>query len=211
MYWPCGRLAGPVLLLAWLGLLACEPGSFGNAARDPSQVVSKESDVPADLHRCPGSGPIDGYLATLKPTNQEAFQSLSDVWTQLKKEGARSAAVSLFTTTVPSCSARMGATAGRSVGNLVAVFPDDQTAAAAYRRGIFGFPTPPAAAQIPGVSRGVATGLSDNAWVAQRGVAGRSVYVAWWQDRPVAAFLVALDLDSSESMRAALAVERRIR
>jgi hypothetical protein len=34
--------------------------------------------------------------------------------------------------------------------------------------------------------------------------------VAWWQDRAVASFLVAADLDRTESRRIAEAVERRI-
>jgi hypothetical protein len=211
MDWPRRAPGGAVVFLVWLGLLACSSGPFGNAVQDPKQLISKASDVPADLHQCQGSGPIDGYLAALKPSNQQAYQSLNDTWTELKKEGARSAAVSVFTTSPSGCTARLGAAPGRSVANLVAVFPDERAAADAYRRGIFGFPTPAAGAQIPGVSKGVATGLSDNAWVAQRDVGGRSLYVAWWQDRPVAAFLVAADLDASESMRAALAVERRIR
>jgi hypothetical protein len=208
---PLRAPAGAVLLLGCLGLLACEPGSFGNAVQDPNRLVSQAADVPADLHPCSGSGPIDGYLAALKPSNQEAFQSLDEAWTDLKKQGARSAAISVFTTTPAGCSARLGAAPGRSLANLVAVFPDDRAAAAAYQRGILGFPTPPAGAQIPGVSKGVMTGLSDNAWVAQRDVGGRSLYVAWWQDRPVAAFLVAADLDTTESARAAQAVEHRIR
>jgi hypothetical protein len=211
MHWPLRAPGGAVVLLLWLGLLACSAGPFGNAIQDPSQLATKAIDVPADLHQCPGSGPIDGYLASLKTSSQPAYQSLNDAWTGLKKEGARSAAVSVFTTSPSGCTARMGAAPGRSIANLVAVFPDDHAAAEAYQRGILGFPTPAAGAQIPGVSKGVATGLSDNAWVAQRDVGGRSLYVAWWQDRPVAAFLVAADLDASESMRAALAVERRIR
>jgi hypothetical protein len=211
MCWPRRAPTGAALLLLWLGLLACSAGPFGNAVQDPSHLIAKAGDVPADLHQCPGSGPIDGYLAALKASNQPAYQSLNDTWAELKKEGARSAAVSVFTISPAGCTARMGAAPGRSLANLVAVFPDDRAAADAYQRGIFGFPTPATGAQIPGVSKGVATGLSDNAWVAQRDVGGRSLYVAWWQDRPVAAFLVAADLDASESMRAALAVERRIR
>ncbi|MDQ6946935.1 MAG: hypothetical protein M3256_11870, partial [Actinomycetota bacterium] len=60
------------------------------------------------------------------------------------------------------------------------------------------------------LSKGVATGLSENAWAVQRDVGGRTLYVAWWQDRAVASFLVAADLDRTESRRVAEAVERRI-
>ena len=95
--------------------------------------------------------------------------------------------------------------------NLVAVFRDNTAAAGAYRQGILGFPTPAAEAQIPGVSTGASTGLSENSWVANRVVGGRGLYVAWWQDGPVASFLVSTDLDASESARAAQAVERRVR
>ena len=47
--------------------------------------------------------------------------------------------------------------------------------------------------------------------MANRVVGGRGLYVAWWQDGPVASFLVSTDLDASESARAAQAVERRVR
>ena len=209
---PRGTLAGSGALLAWLGLAACGIGPLGAAPRDANQVVSRAADVPADLHACPASGSIDTYMRSLQRSSDgDTYRSVADAWTQLKKEGAAGAAVAVFASTPATCQARLGAGAGRSLANLVAVFPDDRAAAAAYRQGIFGFPTPPAEAQLPGVSTGVSTGLTDNAWVVSRDVGGRALYVAWWQDGAVASFLVTTDLDTSESTRAAQAVERRVR
>jgi hypothetical protein len=168
-------------------------------------------EVPNDLQHCPASGSVDRYLAELKPKNQEAYVALQDAWLQLKKEGAKNAAIALFSTGQAACSSRLGTAPGRSLANLVVSFTDDHAAAAAYQRGVFGFPTPAPDAQVAGVSLGVATGLSQNAWVAQRSVGGRNLYVAWWQERAVAAFLVSADLDTTESRRAAEAVEARIR
>jgi hypothetical protein len=198
-------------LLISVSVVACQAGSLGGPAPNPSQVMVGSGEVPGDLQRCPSAGSVDSYLAELKPRNQEAYQALQDAWMQLKKEGARSAAVVVFSTGQGACSARWGTASGRSLANLVASFPDDHAAAGAYQRGIFGFPTPAADAQVPGVSLGVATGLSANSWVAQRSVGGRNLYVAWWQDRAVASFLVTADLDATESRRAAEAVEARLR
>jgi hypothetical protein len=136
---------------------------------------------------------------------------LADAWTQVKKQGAIGAAVALFASNSSACEAGLGAGPGRTLANFVAVFPNDQAALSAYRQGIFGFPTPAAEAQIPGVTTGLSTGLTDNAWVVNRNVGGRGLYVAWWQDGDVASFLVTTDLDASESTRAAQAVQRRVR
>jgi hypothetical protein len=199
------------LLLIALSVVACQAASLGGSAPDPAQLTVGSGEVPGDLQRCPSAGNVDSYLAELKPRNQEAYQALQDAWLQLKKEGARSAAVAIFSTGQAACSARWGTAPGRSLANLVASFSDDQSAASAYQRGIFGFPTPASDAQVPGVSLGVATGLSEHSWVAQRSMGGRNLYVAWWQDRAVATFLVTADLDTTESRRAAEAVEARIR
>jgi hypothetical protein len=203
-------LVAAALVLS-LSVLACQAGSLGGPAPDPTQLTVGSGEVPADLLHCPASGSVDRYLAELKPKNQEAYQALQESWLQLRKEGAKSAAIALFATGPAACSARLGTAPGRSVANLVAAFPDDHAAAAAYQHGILGFPTPAPDEQVPGLASGIATGLSENAWVAQRSIGGRNLYVAWWQDHSVAALLVSADLDTAESRRAAEAVEARIR
>jgi hypothetical protein len=198
-------------LVLFLGLVACQTGPLAAPMPPPSQVVVGGAEVPSDLRRCTGSGDIEGYLAMLKPKNQAAYQALEDGWIQLKKEGASEGAVAVYTTTQAACTARLGTAPGRSVVNLVAAFPDDHAAADAYQRGVMGFPTPASEAEVSGVTQGIATGLSENSWVAQRTVGGRNLYVAWWQERAIASFLVTADLDATESRRAAEAVEGRIR
>jgi hypothetical protein len=198
-------------LVLFLGLVACQAGPLAAPTPPPSQVAVGAGEVPSDLRRCTGSGDIEGYLATLKPKNQAAYQALDDGWIQLKKAGASGGAVTVYTTNQAGCTARLGAAPGRSVANLVAAFPDDHAAAGAYQRGVMGFPTPASDAEVSGVTQGVATGLSENSWVAQRTVGGRNLYVAWWQERAIASFLVTADLDATESRRAAEAVEARIR
>jgi hypothetical protein len=202
------RTAG---LMLCLGLLACQAGPLSGPAPDPAQVAVGSAEVPSDLRQCPGSGGIDGYLAELKPKNQAAYQAMEDGWLQLKKEGATGGAITAYTTGVVACTARLGTSPGRSLVNLVAAFPEDRAAAAAYQHGVLGFPTPASDEETSGVSQGVATGLSENAWVAQRSVGNRNLYVAWWQDRALTSFLVTADLDATESRRAAQAVEARIR
>jgi hypothetical protein len=202
---------GAAAIALWLGLLACQAGTVGGGTPDPQQVAVGSGEVPGDLQRCPGSGGLDRYLSQLKPRNEAAYQALRDGWLQLQKEGAKSGAITLYAANTSGCTARLGTATGRSVVNLVVAFPDDHAAAAAYQHGVLGFPTPAADEEVPGVTQGVATGLSEHAWVAQRSVGGRNLYVAWWQDRALAAFLVTADLDATESTRVARAVQARIR
>jgi hypothetical protein len=206
-----GAPLGAALILALLWLTGCQTSPFSTPGLAPGEIAAQAADAPSDLRSCPISGPVDRYLADLKPRNRDAYQASQDAWNQLKGEGARSGAVAVFAATPASCLAQPGAGPGRNLVNLVAVFPDDHIATSAYQKGIFGFPTPPGEEQLPGLAKGVATGLSENAWAVQRDVGGRTLYVAWWQDRAVASFLVAADLDRTESRRAAEAVERRIR
>jgi hypothetical protein len=206
-----GAPLGAALILAWLCCSGCDLQPFSSAGPSPQEVVTQSGDVPSDLRRCPVSGPIDGYLEALKAKNRDAYQSLQGGWAQLKAEGAKAGAVAVFTAVPAGCQAPLGAAPGRSLANVVAVFNDDHAAVNAYGRGVFGFPTPAADEQLPGLSKGVATGLSENGWVVQRVVGGRALFVGWWQDRAVVSFLVSADLDSTESIRAAGAVERRIR
>src|ERR1700704_5739830 len=154
-----GMPLGAAGLLVCFGLLACQMGSVGGSPADPSQLVVGSSEVPPDLQQCQSSGPIERYLADVKPKNQEAYRSLQDSWTQLKNEGAKSAAVRVFAKSSSACSARIGTGSGRNLANLVIAFSDDHAAVAAYQHGIFGFPTPAADEQVPGLSKGVATGL----------------------------------------------------
>jgi hypothetical protein len=198
------------LMLAWLCLPACDVGPLATAGPKPEEVGLQPADVPADVQRCQNSGPVDRYLADVKVRDQAAYQSVTSAWTQLKSGGARGAAVAVFAGNAPACSLPWGVAPGRSLASIVVQFRDDQAAAAAFRRGILGFPTPSAEQQTPGMSQGVATGLSENSWAVQRDEDGRSLYVAWWQDKAFAVFLVSVDLDTSESQRAADAVERRI-
>jgi hypothetical protein len=202
---------GAALILAWLCFSACELPALSGPGPAPQEVMARSGDVPSDLRRCPSSGPIEGYLEALKAKSPDAYRSLQGGWADLKRRGAKAGGIAVFTAVPAGCQAPLGASPGRNLANLVAVFNDEQAAASAYHNGIFGFPTPAADEQLPGLSKGLATGLSDNAWVVQRVVGGRALYVGWWQERAVVSFLVAADLDSTESFRASGAVERRIR
>jgi hypothetical protein len=202
---------GAALILTWLCFSGCELPPLSGAGPAAQEVMARSGDVPSDLRRCPSSGPIDGYLEALKAKNPVAYRSLQGGWADLKGKGAKTGGIAVFTAVSAGCQAPLGASPGRNLANLVAVFNDEKAAASAYRSGIFGFPTPASDEQLQGLSKGLATGLSDNAWVVQRVVGGRALYVGWWQDQAVVSFLVSADLDSTESVRASGAVERRIR
>jgi hypothetical protein len=200
------------LLLGWLLLQGCDlaPGPAATRLK-PEQVALQTADLPPDLQRCPNSGPIDRYLADLKSRSASGYQAARNAWNQLKGEGASGAAVAVYGTSAEACSVQLGAGPGRSAASVVAVFDDQRAARAAYQHGILGFPTPAAGQQAPGLSQGVATGLSENAWTVQRDVDGRRLYAGFWQERAFTVFFVSTELDASESQRAAAAMEQRIR
>ena len=206
---PFGGVALKVALLTLCLIPACELVPSSGSQRRPEQVGLQPGDVPTDVRRCPASGPIDRYLGDLKGKAPGAYRTVQDAWHQLQGEGATGAAVTVFGALEGACRAELGGAPGRSAASLVAVFRDQRAAAAAYQRGILGFPTPAPGQQVPGLVQGVATTLSENAWAVQRQVDGRALYVAWFQERAFAVFLVSTDLDLSESQRAAAAVEGR--
>jgi hypothetical protein len=201
------HLASLAGVLSWLVLAACE-GPAAPTAPDPSQIALQTGDLPPDVRRCPASGDLDGYLRELR--NPLAHDELAAAWSDLRRQGATSAALAVYSAQPAACEARLGAGDGTNVSSLVVHFRSDDAAAAAYQRGLLGFSTPGEDEEVQGLTRGAATGLGRNAWLVERQVSGRSMLVAYWQRHAVAVFLIGVDEDPLHARQALTAIDGRI-
>jgi hypothetical protein len=194
--------------LAWLALVACE--GAGTPSVPPAQIGLQQGDLPATLARCATSGDIGTYLHSPQPNQQPAHDELLSAWQDLQHHGATQASVTVYAARQPACAARLGTGDGVNVTSLVVEFHNDATAAAAYQRGVLGFTTPNADAEVPNMDRGAATGIGRNAWVLQRSVNGRALIVGLWERHSVLVLFVAVDADPLNAKRALSAVDGRI-
>jgi hypothetical protein len=193
--------------LAWLALVGCQVA--GAPPPDPVQIMLQPGDLPADLHRCPASGDLDGYLRSLAGS-PPAHDELVGAWHDLQHAGAQAAALAVYAVQGQACAARLGTGSGTSVASLVVRFRDDGAAAAAYQRGVLGFTTPSEDADVPAMTRGAATGIGRNAWILERSVQGRAVIVGLWERDAVLVLYVAVDADPLNAKRALSTVDGRI-
>jgi len=194
--------------LVWLALVACE--GPGVPTRSPAQIGLQMDDLPAGVQRCPASGDIETFLRRLKVSGSPAHDELLGAWQDLRGHGAVEGAVTVYTVKPAACSARLGTGDGTSVTSIVVRFRDDNAARAAYRRGMLGFTTPSEDAEVPGMSRGAATGVGQNAWVLERSVQGRALIVGLWERDEVLVLFVAVDADPLNAKHALAAVDERI-
>lgn len=207
-------LRWPRMLSARLAALAilCAVGACSLQAEpplDPARVVLQGDDIPADLQRCPGSGPVDGYLKALGARNPQARDAVEQGWKQLQAAGAAAGAIAVYAANSQACGGEPGAGPGRTAASLVARFADERAAAAAYPKGAMGFPTPAGDEDEPGLTNGLGTQLGPHAWTRQAEVDNRFLTVSYWQDHVFTVYFVGADLDQVEVRKALLAIDGR--
>jgi hypothetical protein len=174
---------------------------------EPTAAILQPSDVPAGLLVCLGSGPIGGYVQTLASEKAPIAQKVSDGWDELVTAGARSGAISIYTSAPPACSAELGATATiKAAASVVARFDTEGQADRAWQAGVFGF-VPPAPGEIaPGVTLGTSTGLGLSSFTFVRS----PVRLACWHRSVYVALVVISNLDPASFASATAAVDARL-
>jgi hypothetical protein len=131
----------------------------------------------------------------------------SDHWQNLRLQGARDGAISLFTANTSACKAELGATSNvKALVSFVARFDDSGQAHRAWEAGLFGFAPPPPGEIVPGVTLGTPTGLGVSSFTYER----PSVRLAAWQRSVFVALVVASNLDSNTFKAAATTVDARL-
>lgn len=206
MRWHRSGLVASALI--GLTLVACDAtGAHGQP--DPAAIGLQSGDLPGEFERCSSSGEIGSYLRVLQARNQTARDELASAWREVQDYGGSQAAVTVYSQQRAACDARLAAGDGPNVTSVVVRFHNQSAASDAYQRGMFGFSTPSEGAEVPGLTRGMATGVGRNAWILQRSVNKRSLMVALWQRHLIAVLFVAVDADPLHANQAIAAVDRR--
>lgn len=207
-----GRLLVALLVI---GLVACQndthavfsPLPSPTPHTEPTAAILQSGDAPAGLNVCLGSGPIDVYLSVLADADATIAARETTQWQALRQLGAKSGALSLFTSDPSACKAEFGATVSvKAVASFVAQFADESEADRAWQAGVFGFAPPPPGQVSPGLTRGVATGLGASSFVYDR----PSVRLASWRRSVFVALVVVSNLDLTAFHAATGAVDPRL-
>jgi hypothetical protein len=207
-----GRL---VVALLVVGLVACQsethavfsPVPSPTPHTAPTAAILQSGDVPAGLNVCLGSGPIDVYLSVLGDADAALAAREITAWQTLRQLGAKSGAISLFTSDPSACVAELGAKGNvKAMASFVAQFGDDGEADRAWQAGVFGFVPPPTGQLSTGLTRGAGTGLGGSSFVYDR----PSVRLASWRRSVFIALVVVSNLDLNAFHAATGAVDPRL-
>ncbi|HEX3508574.1 MAG TPA: hypothetical protein VHW94_09305 [Candidatus Dormibacteraeota bacterium] len=170
-------------------------------------AVIQPGEVPASLSKCPGSGPITGYLTALQASNPALAQQVTDQWRQLQAKGAKAAAIMLFAYDPTACSAELAATAStKSLASFVVQFSDEGQAERAWGAGVLGFATPSPDQVAPGILRGSGTGLGDSSWTYNN----PQVQLACWRRSVFVSLVVLNNLDAAAYKAVTVAIDARL-
>ena len=173
----------------------------------PTAAILQPSDVPPGLNVCLGSGPIDAYIETLTSARAPIVQTVSNEWDQLVTAGARSGAISIYTSAPSACSAELGATSDlKAATSLVASFENQGQADRAWQAGVFGFVPPEPGEIAPGVTLGTSTGLGVSSFTFARS----PVRLSCWHRSIYVALVVFSNLDPASFAVATAAVDARL-
>ena len=178
--------------------------SFHNTA---ATAVIQQGEVPGGLTKCPGSGPVAGYLTALQAINAALAASFSDQWKQLQAKGATSAAITLYTYDPTACTGELAASSTtKSLASFVAEFADEGQAERAWGAGVLGFVTPAPGQVAPGILRGSGTGLGVSSWT----YTGPQVRLACWRRSVFVSLVILSNLDDGAYKAVTAAIDARL-
>ena len=173
----------------------------------PTAAILQPADVPATMHVCLGSGPIDVYISVLSATAPDLAARDADYWSQLQAAGAINGAIAVYAADPSSCSVELAATPKvKAITSFVAQFHDEGEADRAWQSGVFGFVPTPIGEVIEGAARGTSTGLGLSSFVYSR----PPVALACWRRSVFVALVVASNVDATVLKGATAAVDPRL-
>jgi hypothetical protein len=173
----------------------------------PTAAVLQPANVPAGLTACASNGAIDAYLTSLTAANPSVATAASTAWAGLRAGGATSGAISIYSADPSACTADLGAASNiKSVTSFVAEFAEPGEADRAWEAGVFGFAPPAAGEVVPGVTRGIATGLGLSSFTYVR----TPVLLASWHRSVFVALIVTNLVDLTAFNAATAAVDARL-
>ena len=201
-------LALTLLLAACQTAASPPPTSPSPAPRNTvATAVIQPGEVPASLSKCPGAGPIAGYLTALQASNPALAAQVTDQWHQLQANGAKSAAIMLFAYDPTACTSELAATATtKSLASFVVEFGDQGQADRAWGAGVLGFTTPAPDQVAPGIIRGSSTGLGDSSWTYNNS----QLQLACWRRSVFVSLVVLNNLDPGAYKAVTAAIDARL-
>jgi hypothetical protein len=183
------------------------PSPSPSAHSTVATAVIQQNEVPGGLTKCPGSGPIAGYLTALQTIDATLATRLADQWHQLQAKGATSAAITLYTYDPTACNAELAASSTtKSLSSFVAEFADEGQAERAWGAGILGFPTPAPDQVAPGIVRGNGTGLGVSSWT----YTSPQVRLACWRRSVFVSLVILSNLDAAAYGAVTAAIDARL-
>jgi hypothetical protein len=204
-----GVVVGAVLMVA------CQSGAQPLSSPAPSPTphtpptvaILSPDDVPATLHVCLGSGPIDVYLSVLATTAPDLASKDGAYWSQLQAQGAIAGAIAVYAADPSACSVELAAAPNvKAITSFVAEFHDEGEADRAWQSGVFGIVPTPVGEVINGATRGTSTGLGLSSFVYSR----PPVALACWRHSVFVALVVASNVDVNVLKGATAAVDPRL-
>jgi hypothetical protein len=197
-----------------LFLAACQSGTAtptpspsASTHNTAATAVIQQNEVPGGLTKCPGSGPIAGYLTALQATDATLASRLTGQWQQLQAKGATSAAITLYTYDPSACTAELAASSTtKSLSSFVAEFGDEGQAERAWGAGVLGFATPAPDQVAPGILRGSGTGLGVSSWT----YTGTQVRLACWHRSVFVSLVILSNLDDGAYKAVTAAIDARL-
>lgn len=199
-----------------MGLLlaACQSGTAAPTPLPSSSLhntaataVIQQNEVPGGLTKCPGSGPIAGYLTTMQTVDATMTTRLTDQWHQLQAKGATSGAITLYSYDPTACNAELGASSTtKSLSSFVAQFADEGQAERAWGAGVLGFATPAPDQVAPGILRGSGTGLGVSSWTYTNTL----VRLACWRRSVFVSLVILSNLDDGAYKAVTAAIDARL-
>ena len=170
-------------------------------------AVIQQNEVPGGLTKCPGSGPIAGYLSALQTSNAALATSVGDQWKQLQSKGATAAAITLYVYDPAACTAELAASSTtKTLASFVVEFADEGQAERAWGAGVLGILTPAPDQVAPGILRGSGTGLGVSSWT----YTSPTVRLACWRRSVFVSLVILSNLDDGAYKAVTAAIDARL-
>ena len=178
--------------------------------QDPLTASLTARDLPDGLALCAISGPIDSYLQHLQADGSPSYEVTADQWAKMKRSGATAAWVQSYAQTPEDCAARLGERKGPSAISFVIRFKDATSALSGFTGGFLGL-RPEQGLVVPGLTDGLDTQLTADAWTYDQADKLPPVFVAFWANRQFDLFLLTESLPAGTARQAAADMNDRVR
>ncbi len=211
--------AALAVVIAAVSAVACGGSAAAPQGLTAANVAVQQGDLPSGLVKCDLTGDISNFIKQEQSPDPQTAKSTATSWSDLQKNGAKSAYVALYTDSRASCSdlknskSNPAAATYPLVVNFVVQFKDEKSAVAGYKSdsSAFGFSASTLRSGGNAVQEGAATGLGPNSITLSRPVGNQAFFAAVWQNRAFMVILVILNIEPAASKKAATDENTRIK